>query len=66
MTEPIKIYGCIVCDKDYKDDKEALAHYEEFKAKGDTSHVTVLKKVMGVPSKPITKKPEFKNIPEKD
>lgn len=62
MTEPIKIYGCGSCDKEYKDDKEALAHYEEFKAKGDTSHVSILKKVMGVPSKPITKKPEFTNI----
>lgn len=62
MTEPIKIYGCLTCDKEYKDDKEALEHYNEFKAKGDTTHVTVLKKLIGVPMKPITKKPEFVNI----
>jgi len=66
MTEPIKIYGCSTCGKEYKDDKEAQAHYDEFKAKGDTSHVSTVVKLMGVPMKKITKKPEFTNIPEKD
>ncbi len=66
MTEPIKIFGCLACEKEYKDDKEAREHYDEFKAKGDTSHISTVIKLMGVPMKPITKKPEIKNLPEKD
>ncbi len=66
MTEPLKIYGCSFCEIEFKGDKAAQAHYDEFKAKGDAGHVSNLVRVVGVPMKPITKKPEFTNLEKKD
>jgi hypothetical protein len=61
MTEPIRVYGCLICDIEYKDDKEALKHWTEFNNKGDPSHVARLVKLIGVAQKPRKIPKSYKN-----
>jgi len=48
MTQAIVVWGCIPCDIEFKDEKEARAHYDKFREKGDKSHVSKIVKMIGV------------------
>lgn len=63
MTHPIEVFGCIKCDIEYKDEKEAQDHFNKFRAKDDLSHVRSLVKLIGVVQKSDKKKK--RNYPSK-